>query len=136
LHRIIGFILGAVALATYYFLFLNEINWVSVARYIGASIFLYLSFFYIPWISRKDGYEYYIIDVLTRFIVTVVYSFVLFVGIVIILFTIVQLFDVMLPEKLVLYIFITIVGIFALPLFLARIPEINREYHDEQYPKV
>ncbi len=136
LHRILGYIFGAIALVIYYFLFLNEINWINVARYIGVSIFLYLAFFYIPWINRKEGYEYYIIDVLTSFFVTVVYSFVLFIGIVIILFTIVQLFDVMLPDNLVLYAFLIIAGIFALSLFLARIPEIHKEYHEEQYPKV
>lgn len=135
-HRGLGYIFGAITLVIYYFLFLNEINWISIARYIGVSIFLYLAFLYIPWLNRKEGYEYYIIDVLFSFFVTVVYSFVLFIGIVIILFTIVQLFDVMLPDSLAFYTFLIIAGIFAPSLFLARIPKIDNEYHEEQYPRV
>lgn len=136
LHKVIGYFIGAVILIIYFFLLLQEIDWVSIARCIGVSIFLYLAFFYIPWINRKEGYEYYIVDVLSSFIVTVIYSFVLFIGIITMLFTIVQLFDVELPENLISYIFLIIAGIFAVSLFLARIPEINKEYQNAQYPKV
>lgn len=136
LHRILGYIFGAIILVIYFLIFLNDLSWINAARYVGISIFLYLAFFYIPWINRKEGYEHYIIDVLTSFFVTVIYSFVLFIGIVIMLFTIVQLFDVMLPDRLVFYTFLVIAGIFAIALFLSRLPKINKEYREEHYPKV
>lgn len=134
-HILLGYIAGALALVLYYFLFLNELKWISVARYIGVSIFLYLAFLYIPWISRKEGYEYYIIDVMSSFIVTAIYSVVLFIGMVIIYYTIVQLFDIELPEKLIIYTFLVIAGIFAPSLFLAKIPKLEKDYYKKEYLK-
>lgn len=134
-HILLGYIAGALALVLYYFLFLNELKWISVARYIGVSIFLYLAFLYIPWISRKEGYEYYIIDVMSSFIVTAIYSVVLFIGMVIIYYTIVQLFDIELSEKLIIYTFLVIAGIFAPSLFLAKIPKLEKDYYKKEYLK-
>lgn len=135
IHKILGYLIGAIILVLYYLLLLNDINWISIIRYIAVSLFLYLAFAYISWMGKKEGYEYYIIDVLSSFFVTVIYSFVLFIGIFIILFTIVQLFDVDLPYKLVFYTFLVIAGIFAPSLFLARIPGVNEEFNNKEYPK-
>ncbi len=130
-----GHTIGAILLVVYYFLFLRDLNWISTVRYVGISLFLYLAFFYIPWIKKKDGYEYYIIDILFNFIITAVYSFVLFLGIVIIIFTIVQLFNVDIPDKFVYYSFLIISGIFAPSIFLAKIPELKGESYKIEYPK-
>ena len=134
-HRISGYIIGAIFLILYYFLFLDEVNWISISKYIGVSIFLYLAFAFIPWIGKKEGYESYIIDVLSSFILTMIYSYVLFSGIVIILFTINQLFDVDIPKKFILYTFIIIGGIFAPSYFLARIPVVEKDNYQKDYPK-
>lgn len=107
----------------------------SIARYIGLSLVLYLAFFFIPWFKKKAGYEYYIIDILFNFIITAIYSFVLFFGIVIILFTIVQLFNVDIPDKFVYYSFLIIAGIFAPSLFLAKIPQLKGDSYKIEYPK-
>ena len=132
---IIGYSLGVALLVLYSFIFLKDLNWISITRYIGISLFLYLAFFYIPWFKKNEGYEYYIIDILFNFIITAVYSIVLFLGIVIILFTIVQLFNVDIPDKFVLYSFLIIAGIFAPSLFLAKIPELKDESYKIEYPK-
>ena len=135
LSSIIGYLLGIAFLILYYFLFLKALNWVSIARYIGLSLVLYLAFFFIPWFKKKAGYEYYIIDILFNFIITAIYSFVLFFGIVIILFTIVQLFNVDIPDKFVYYSFLIIAGIFAPSLFLAKIPQRKGDSYKMEYPK-
>ncbi len=134
-HTILGYLIGIALLALYYLLFLRDLNWISTTRYIGISLFLYLAFLYIPWIKKKDGYEYYIIDILYNFLITAVYSFILFLGIVIIIFTIVQLFNVDIPDKFVYYTFLIVSGIFAPSLFLAKVPEIQGESYVIQYPK-
>ena len=132
---IFGHLIGAVFLIAYYFLFLSEINWISMTRYVGISIFFYLAFAFIPWIGKKDGYETYMIDVVFSFILTMIYSLVLFIGIVIILFTINQLFNVDIPDNFVLYTFIIIGGIFAPSNFLARIPLVKEDTYKKDYPK-
>jgi len=134
-HEALGYSLGIALLVLYYFLFLKDLNWISITRYVGISLFLYLAFLYIPWIKKKDGYEYYIIDILYDFLITAVYSFVLFIGILIIIFTIVQLFNVDIPDKITYYTFLIIAGIFAPSLFLARVPEVHGESFEIEYPK-
>ena len=135
IHKVLGYVIGAIFLLLYYFLLLDEINWISISKYIGVSVFLYLAFAFIPWIRKKEGYESYVIDVLSSFLLTMIYSFVLFLGIVIILFTINQLFDIDIPEKFTIYTFIIIGGIFAPSYFLARIPLVESESYKKDYPK-
>ena len=116
-HRVFGHLIGIAFLIFYYFLFLSEINWISITRYVGISIFFYLAFAFIPWIGKKDGYENYMIDVISSFILTMIYSFVLFIGIVVILFTIHQLFNINIPDNFVLYSFIIIEEYLHLQIF-------------------
>ncbi len=134
-HRVFGHLIGIAFLIFYYFLFLSEINWISITRYVGISIFFYLAFAFIPWIGKKDGYENYMIDVISSFILTMIYSFVLFIGIVVILFTIHQLFNINIPDNFVLYSFIIIGGIFAPSNFLARIPLVKKDTYIKDYPR-
>lgn len=134
-QRILGYIIGGIFLLSYYFLLLSEINWITISRYVGVSIFMYLAFAFIPWIGKKEGYESYMIDVVSSFILTMIYSFVLFIGIVIIIFTINQLFNADIPENFVLYTFIIIGGIFAPSNFLARIPMVKTDTYKKDYPK-
>ncbi|MBZ2174427.1 DUF4153 domain-containing protein [Schnuerera sp. xch1] len=134
-HRIIGYIIGAIILILYYFILLNEFNLINNVRYIGVSIFLYLAFSYIPWINKKEGYEHYIIELLSSFFLTIIYSFVLFLGISAIFFTIDQLFNANITGKYFYYTFLVIAGVFAISLFLARIPEIDKDFYEKKYPK-
>ena len=98
-------------------------------------IFLILAFLYIPRIGKDRDYEYYIMDVLNGFAITFIYSLVLYMGISIILITINQLFDINIKGELFLYTFLIIVFIFAVSLFLSKLPSIQAEYRDNQYNK-
>lgn len=108
---------------------------VDMVRYTIVSIFLYLAFSYIPWIKRKEDYEYYIIKVFSSFFLTCIYSFVLLMGLFAIFFTIDQLFNANIPGKTYYYIFLIVAGIFAPSNFLARIPEIDEDFEEYNYPK-
>lgn len=134
-QRALGYLIGAIFLVSYYFIFLNEINWISISRYVGVSIFMYLAFAFIPWIGKKEEYESYMIDVVSSFLLTMIYSFVLFMGIVIILFTIKALFNANIPANFIIYTFITVGGIFAPSNFLARIPLVKGDTYKKDYPK-
>lgn len=135
LYQGLGYILGLGILVLYYFLLLKELNMISIVRYIGVSLFLYLAFIYIPWINRKDGLEDYVIKLLFDFFITGVYSLVLYLGISAIIFTINQLFNANIPGKFFYYAFLVVAGIFAPSLFLARIPEMDEDLNKEEYPK-
>lgn len=135
MHKLLGYILGAGVLILYYKFLLKELNMVSIVRYIAVSIFLYLAFSYIPWIKRKEDYEYYIIKVFSSFFLTGIYSFVLLMGMFAIFFTIDQLFNANIPGKTYYYTFLLVAGIFAPSMFLAKIPEIDTDFSDYNYPK-
>ncbi|MCF6463629.1 DUF4153 domain-containing protein [Clostridium sp. Cult1] len=134
-YEVIGYIFGGVILILYYLFLLKDFSMTSMVRYIGVSLFLYLAFAYIPWIGRKADYESYIIKVFSSFFLTAIYSFVLYLGISAILFTIDQLFNANIPGKYFYYTFLIIAGIFAPSLFLARIPEIDEDFSEYEYPK-
>ena len=111
IYKITGYILGAIVLILYYKFLLKDLNMVSTIRYIGVSIFLYLAFSYIPWIKRKEDYEFYIIKVFSSFFLTAIYSFVLLMGVFAIFFTIDQLFNANILGKTYYYTFLIVGGI-------------------------
>ncbi|NMB08597.1 MAG: DUF4153 domain-containing protein [Tissierellia bacterium] len=135
IYKAIGYILGAIVLILYYKFLLKDLNMVSTIRYIGVSIFLYLAFSYIPWIKRKEDYEFYIIKVFSSFFLTAIYSFVLLMGVFAIFFTIDQLFNANISGKTYYYTFLIVGGIFAPSMFLAKIPETNADFSEYNYPK-
>ena len=98
-------------------------------------MFLYLAFAYIPWISNKKNYEFYIIEVFSDLFLTIIYSLVLYLGIAAIFFTINQLFNANIVGKYFYYVFLIIAGVFAPSLFLSRIPEVDEKFEGYEYPK-
>jgi hypothetical protein len=126
-------ITGGLILLLYYFFLLAELNMVSITRYIGVNLALYLGFLFIPYLPRKDHFEMYIIKLSTGFIITVIYTAVLFLGLAAILFTLDTLLGVPIPEKLYLYTAIILGSVFAPAYFLAGIPSKNHSLQDENY---
>ena len=135
IQKVLGYILGTILLILYYKFLLKDLNMVSNIRYIAVSIFLYLAFSYIPWIKRKEDYEYYIIKVFSSFFLTAIYSFVILMGVFAIIFTIDQLFNANIPEKSYYYTLLIVSGVFAPSMFLAKIPEIDADFSEYKYPK-
>ena len=135
IHKVIIYVFGAILLILYYKFLLKDLNMVSNIRYIAVSIFLYLAFSYIPWIKRKEDYEYYIIKVFSSFFLTAIYSFVIIIGVFAILFTINQLFNANIPGKSYYYTFLIVAGVFAPSMFLAKIPEIDADFSEYKYPR-
>ena len=127
---------GAGFLVLYYFIFLDHNNnTVEMSRYIGTMIFCILGFLYISRIGRNKDYEYYIMDIYSDFALTFIYSFVLYFGISAIFFTIDQLFDVNIEGKLYYYMFLIVFFIFAISLFLSKLPYTDTKYEKIEYGK-
>ena len=134
-RAILLYLIGIGLLVLYYFVFLETNGMVPISRYVGTMIFLILAFFYIPRLKKKDKYEYYVMDVFSGLSLTFIYSFVLFIGIVAIIFTIDQLFDVNIDEKIYYYMFLIVFFVFAVSLFLSKLPPIDEKYQETVYTK-
>jgi len=133
----IGVYIGAIiALCSYYLFMLNNINNVSISRYIAFSISLYLTFSFIPYFFKKKNYEFYVITLFNRFITTYLYSVILFLGLVAIIFTINILFTANISSRIYFDIWLIVAGIFAPAFFLADIPKCGEELNINQYSKV
>lgn len=135
LYSILLYFAGGLFLVLYYFVFLDDLGNAAVYRYVGTVLFLVLAFLFIPRIKNSKDYEYYILDVLQGFAITFIYSFVLYAGISVILLTINQLFEIDIKSELYLYTFIIVVFIFAVSLFLSKLPSIEKEYNNVIYNK-
>lgn len=131
-----AFVVGGIILALYYYIFLPDLHMVSITRYIGINLILYLTFIFIPYLSNNDSFELYVIRILTRFFTTVVYSMVLFLGLVAILFTIDELLGVNVRGEIYIYFWFTVLGVFAPSFFLAGVPVKNEKLELEHYPKL
>ena len=141
IHKVAVYLAGIIVLILYYFFLLPDIRMVSVSRYIAFSIALYLCFISIPYIyrSKTNGlnatcFELYVINLLSRFFVTVIYSAVLFAGLAAIIFTLDKLFSVPIQEKYYYYTWLIIAGVFAPAYFLSGLPSENHEVHPSYAP--
>lgn len=134
--RYIYYGIGAVLLIAYSIVFLKEERMVEITRYIGFMFIFILLFLVIPYIKKDDNYEIYIIKILERFFITVIYSMVLYLGIAAILFTINYLLEVKVKGELYYYTFLLIGGGFAPCYFLGGIPGKNEKLTSTEYPKV
>lgn len=129
--------LGAIAgLASFYLFLLEDINNTSVARYVSWTISLYLTFSIIPYFFKKENYEFYVITLFIRFVTTYLYSFILFLGLAAIIFTINTLFSVNMTHRIYFDIWLIVVGIFAPAFFLADIPKYGQELNKNEYSKI
>ncbi len=133
---IIGYMCGTLFLILYYFLFLKNMEMVSVTRYAAVSLSLYLGFLFIPYFPQKGQFEMYVITVFTGFFITIIYSVVLYSGLSAILFTIDKLLEIKILGKVYYYTWLFVIFIFSLSYFLSGIPLKHKELSSKSYPKL
>lgn len=131
--KIISYLVGGGFLLFYYFIFLSNLNSVASARYVGVAIFLILACTYIQRIKNKYNYEKYILAILNGGAITGIYSIVLYLGIVFIVFSVQELFEVRMIYSIYYYIFLIVTFIFAVSMFLSKYPKVD--FKDIGYPK-
>ncbi|HHV34142.1 MAG TPA: DUF4153 domain-containing protein [Syntrophomonadaceae bacterium] len=123
-------------LILYYFFLLDKLSMVSITRYIAVSLALYLGFLFIPYLPKKEQFEMYIIKVCSGFLITVIYSAVLYLGLAAILLAMDQLLGIQITEKAYFYTGLFVAFIFAPSYFLADIPLPNQQFQQENYSKI
>ena len=123
LKHIIYYIFVGILQVVFYNFLLKELNMVTISRYVGLNLTFYLCFLYIPhWLDKKN-FEFYVIHILTYFLVTYVYSAVLFGGLSAILFAIDKLLGITVKSETYFYTFLIVALVFAPAYFLAYIPQ-------------
>ncbi len=127
---------GGLLLLLYYYYFLNDLGMVSMSRYIAFNLIFYLVFLFIPYLPNGIDFEFYVVRVFTRFFTTVLYSLVLYLGLVAILFTIDKLLGVNIKGEIYYYTWLSVAGIFAPSFFLAGIPVKNEKLTLNDYPRL
>lgn len=134
--QILIHLLLMLVLALYYFLLLNNLGMVETTRYTAYSLSLYLLFSFIPYLPKKERYELYVIRLFNRFVITYLYSIILYLGIAAILGTINLLFNTNISGTFFFDMAIVVAGVFAPAFFLADIPRQGEEILVQSYPKV
>lgn len=136
LHRILIFAMEGLGLALFSHFLLDRLDTLQITRYIAWSLTLYLAFLVTPYLFNRKGFEEYVTKLFTRFFITAIYSVVLFLGVVAILFTIDKLLGFTVSSKAYLDVWLSIVGIFAVTSFLAGIPGRDENLAEIPTPKL
>ncbi|MBU3111340.1 DUF4153 domain-containing protein [Clostridium lacusfryxellense] len=136
IHMYISYLISTVFLILYYYFFLQDIKMVSMSRYIGFSLVLYLIFLFISYLPNRDEFEFFVIRIFTRFFTTILYSLVLYLGLAAILFTIDKLLGVNVNGELYYYTYLIVAGIFAPTFFLAGIKVKNEILTIKEYSRL
>ena len=134
--RILASLAGVAALLLYYFFLLPDFKMVSVTRYTALTTTLYITFILLPYFYKRENFELYVVKLFIRFWITVLYSGVLFAGMAAILFTIDQLLQIKVDEKMYLYVWFVIAGVFAPAFFLGGIPAFMQHLEKDDYSKL
>ena len=133
--KIIINVFSIILILSYIFL-LREINMVSITRYIAVNLSLYLIFLIIPYFLKRENFELYVVKIFSRYITTIIYSIVLYIGLSVTIFTINKLLNVPISWELYVYNWLCTIGIFAPIFLLAGIPEYNETVTIKEYPRI
>lgn len=129
------YFLCAIGLVLYYFYLLPDFSINHVTRYIALSLALYCGFTIIPYFGKRLGFEQYVALLIGQFLITALYSVVLFLGLIATVFTIDQLLF-SLPSEIYLDIWLLVVGIFAPAFFLSDVPSQEEDLTGFEYSKI
>lgn len=135
-RAVLYYTFGAILLLLYYYFLLPEFNMISITRYTGISLALYLCFLFIPYLPQRERYEMYITKIFSGFFITLMYSVILYLGLAAILFTVDKLLAVSVASKTYYYTFLLVAFIFAPSYFLAGIPQKDEKQDVENYPRL
>lgn len=134
-YQAAAFATGAVLLILAYLFLTKDMDLVKGIRYAGTMILFILSVFFTQRIREHRNYETYVIKVFYAIFLTMLYAGVLYFGISAIIFTIDNLFDANIDSKYYYYSFLFVSLIFALSMFLSKLPKIEDIFEDYDYSR-
>lgn len=131
-----SYVLSFGFLALYYFFLLPDFGMVPVTRYTAVSLALYLAFLFVPYFFKRPGFEMYVIKTLGRFLVTALYSGILFGGLAITLLSVDLLLGIDVSSTFYFNVWTVVAGIFAPSFMLAGLAGIDQDMERETYSNV
>lgn len=132
-YRYSSYFAVIIFLITYYFLLIKDFNPVSMSRFTALNISFYLTALLVHYFYKRDKFELYTAEILSRFFVSAVYAAVLFIGLTAILFTVDKLFELSLAGEVYITAWLTAAGIFAPIHLLAGLPKFEDEFTEGDF---
>lgn len=130
-------LLSIFLLYCYYKFMLPDFKMQTTTRYTILNIILIILFIIIPYFFRKKNFELSIIRLISGFFTALLYSFIIFMGVSVILFTIKHLLYDSLSSKLYYDTFLILAGVFFPCYFLSSVPmEDEILTLEKDYPKL
>jgi len=129
------YLIGVLGILVYYFWGIPDFKVESNIRYVGLILALSLTFLFIPYFYRREGYELYVMQVFKNFWTTYLYAIVFYLGIIAMFGTINLLFKTRF-DRLFLDLWYLTVGVFAPAVFFGELPHDKQELTRADYPKV
>ena len=123
-------------MGVYYLTIPTEMNAYFGMRFIALWAILFFAFLMVPYFYKRDGLSRYILNLVGRFFLTVLFSGAIFGGIAMMVFTIEELFSINWPDEIYLDLFIVVSSAFAVTHFLGSIPEIDKDIEVKDYSKI
>lgn len=134
-NLLLYYLSATILIIGYFFIYLKNINYISISRFVGTNIIFYLVFLFIPYLLKRDNFEIYSIKILSSFFITAIYTGVLYLGLAAIYFTIDKLLGVRIEPELYLETWVMCVFIFAVNYFLSLVPKFEDAFSKETFPK-
>lgn len=133
----IGVDLIFVALLTgFYFLIPDPIGQHFMLNYMISVVLFFLVFLIIPYFYRRKNFSTYCVKLASSFFVTYLYTLVLYLGTIAIIFTIDQLFSLDMKSEIYMDLLFIAVGIFGVTYFLGKLPRLEDDVAIETFPIV
>ena len=131
-------VFGVILLVLYYYLFPDKLTLISGIRYSLFTIALHLLVSFAPYIRKPEvnGFWQYNKVLFIRILTALLYSGVLYLGLVLAIAAIDNLFDVEIDAKIYAHLWVLIAGIFNTWFFLAGVPkDFDQLQQSDAYPK-
>lgn len=131
------FVFALLGYGIVFYLFIpTELNQRFMIRYAFVTTMFYLIFSLIPYFYKRSQYGLYLVKLVTTFFITYLYTLVLYLGLIAIIFTVDFLFNLNIRDKIYFDMFMIAVGVFGLIFYLGRVPRIEDDITNYSYPTV
>lgn len=125
-----------VLLAGFYWLIPEHISQQFIMCLLISMVVLYMIFCLAPYFYQRKYFATYCIHLASSFLVTYLYTLVLYLGLIAIIFTVDQLFDLHIDHEIYFDLLFVAIGIFGVTHFLGKVPQIDEEMQVESFPIV
>lgn len=128
--------LAVVLILLYYLMLPKTLTPYFAMRYMALWSILFFAFLLIPYFHDREGLSRYVLHLVGRFFLTMLYAGVILLGVFMIIFSIEQLFDVNWWNEIYMDAFIIIACAFGVTYFLGSVPEQDSVIPTEGFSKV